>query len=87
MDALIGVAAAFLPVIIYLVRSPHMPDTQEVLMLLLGWLLVMMVLASIARWLLNGTAGFLLFAAIWIGASYYAWVESGKERRQKSKGN
>ena len=86
MDALVGFAAAFLPVVIYLVRSPHKPDTQELLMLLVGWLLVMIVLGFISR-LLQGSIGYLLFGAVWLGASYYAWVQSGKERSQKPKRN
>jgi FtsH-binding integral membrane protein len=87
MDALIGVAAAFLPVVIYLMRSPHKADTQEVLMLFLGWLLVMMVLASIANWFFQGPIGYFLFGAVWLGASYYAWTKSGRERSGRPKGN
>ena len=84
IGALIAVAAVFTPVIVYFVRSPHRPDTQEILMMSVGWLLTMMVLAFIARWLMPGVAGYVLMAIAWIAASWYAWSQAQKERVAKS---
>lgn len=84
LGAVVAVAVAFAPVVIYLVRSSHRPDTQEILMLSVGWLIVMMVLAFIAQVLIRGITGYALMAIAWVAASCYAWVQAGKERIEKS---
>ena len=84
IGALLAVAAAFAPVILYLVRSPHRPDTQEILMLSVGWLLAMMALAFIARWFMPGVVGYVLIGIAWVVASWYAWSQAEKERAEKS---
>ncbi len=84
IGAVVAVAVAFAPIVIYLVRSSHRPDTQEILVLCVGWLIVMMALAFVAQVLIRGTAGYTLMAIIWVAASCYAWVQAGKEKTEKS---
>lgn len=87
LGALLAVGGAFTPVVLYFARSPHRPDTQEILMLSVGWLLIMMVLAFVSRWLIPDAAGYTVMGVAWVGASWYAWLRAEKERAVKSSKN
>lgn len=81
MEAALVVAIAFLPAIIYLVRTPYRLDRIDVLVSVIGVWLGLSIAAYLVRWLLSQRAAYWAFGVMWFAMSVYAWVRTSAQRR------